>query len=107
MQEAVSEVDPRLPEGLTNSEWESIRNQITSNLSQQAYLKASNTGAWDYFGYSVAVSNDTVVVGAYYEDSAAKGVNGNQSYNSASNSGAVYVFVNLIPGQIYLPLISK
>jgi hypothetical protein len=32
--------------------------------AQQAYLKASNTGASDQFGTSVAVSGDTVVVGA-------------------------------------------
>ena len=44
--------------------------------SQQAYLKASNTDADDYFGYSVAVSGDTVVVGASGEDSNATGVNG-------------------------------
>ena len=61
--------------------------------SQQAYLKASNTGASDQFGYSVAVSGDTAVVGARYEDSSATGVNGNQADNSASASGAAYVFV--------------
>jgi len=61
--------------------------------SQQAYLKASNTGAMDNFGYSVAISGDTVVVGAISEDSSATGVNGNQADNSASNSGAAYVFV--------------
>ncbi len=33
---------------------------------QQAYLKASNTGAGDHFGYSVAISGDTVVVGAFW-----------------------------------------
>ncbi len=33
--------------------------------SQQAYLKASNTDASDQFGLAVAVSGDTVVVGAY------------------------------------------
>ena len=33
-------------------------------LTQQAYLKASNTGAIDHFGYSVAMSGDTVVIGA-------------------------------------------
>ena len=60
--------------------------------SQQAYLKASNTGADDYFGWSVAVSGDTVVVGAYGEDSNATGVNGNQADNSASDAGAAYVF---------------
>ena len=50
-------------------------------LAQQAYLKASNTGADDYFGCSVAVSGDTVVVGADREDSNATGVNGNQTNN--------------------------
>jgi endonuclease/exonuclease/phosphatase family metal-dependent hydrolase len=33
--------------------------------SQQAYLKASNAEASDHFGYSVAISGETVVVGAY------------------------------------------
>ncbi len=62
--------------------------------SQQAYLKASNTGALgDRFGHSVAVSGDTVVVGAFQEDSSATGVDGNQADNSAFNSGAAYVFV--------------
>jgi len=64
-----------------------------TNWSQQAYLKASNTGAADYFGYRVALSGDTVVVTAPYEASSARGVNGNQSDNSASTSGAAYVFV--------------
>ncbi|MCC6143164.1 MAG: FG-GAP repeat protein, partial [Candidatus Hydrogenedentes bacterium] len=61
--------------------------------SQQAYLKASNTGADDRFSISVAISGDTVLVGAYQEDSNATGVNGNQADNSASSSGAAYVFV--------------
>ena len=49
--------------------------------SQQAYLKASNTGSDDIFGGRVAVSGNTVVVGASGEDSHATGVNGNQSDN--------------------------
>src|SRR5262249_55505941 len=61
--------------------------------AQQAYLKASNTGAADFFGQAVAVSGDTVVVGAPNEDSNADEVNGNQSDNSAVESGAAYVFV--------------
>src|SRR5439155_4383168 len=61
--------------------------------SQQAYLKASNTETYDVFGSSVAVSGDTVVVGAVGEYSNATGVNGNQSDNSAPSSGAAYVFV--------------
>lgn len=62
-------------------------------IAQQAYLKASNTDAGDQFGLSVAISGDTVVVGANGEDSNATGVNGNQADNSLSNSGAAYVFV--------------
>ena len=64
-----------------------------STWGQQAYLKASNTGAGDKFGRAVAVSGDTVVVGAYAEDSGATGVNGNQADNSATDSGAAYMFV--------------
>ena len=66
-----------------------------TSWSQQAYLKASNTGAGDTFGVSVAVSGDTVVVGAEKEDSNATGVNGNQSDNSAVLAGAAYVFTGL------------
>jgi hypothetical protein len=61
--------------------------------AQQAYVKASNTAGADYFGRSVALSGDTLAVGAYFEDSAATGVNGTQADNTAFNSGAVYVFV--------------
>jgi len=64
-----------------------------TNWTQQAYLKASNTGAGDYFGYSVAISGDTVVIGADNESSSATGVNGNQSDDSAPYAGAAYVFV--------------
>jgi acyl-[acyl carrier protein]--UDP-N-acetylglucosamine O-acyltransferase len=60
--------------------------------SQQAYLKASNTGNSDFFGGSVALSDNTLAVGAYGENSNATGVNGDQSSNAASDSGAVYVF---------------
>ena len=59
-----------------------------ASWSQQAYLKASNTGSDDWFGNSVAVSGDTVVVGAHFEDSNATGVNGDGSDNSARDAGA-------------------
>lgn len=64
--------------------------------SQQAYVKASNTQADDYFGDEVALSADgsTLAVGATGEDSAATGVNnGNQNDESAQSAGAAYVFV--------------
>jgi hypothetical protein len=57
---------------------------------QQAYLKASNAAATDFFGRSVAVSGDTVVVSAILEDSNATGVNGDQTNNSAPGSGASF-----------------
>ena len=60
--------------------------------TQRAYLKASNTDAYDMFGYSVAISAGTVAIGAQEEDSAATGIDGNESDNSKSNAGAVYVF---------------
>ena len=64
----------------------------TGSWSQQAYIKASNTDAEDWFGGSVALSGGTLAVGAGYEDSNATGVNGNQADNSAYAAGAVYVF---------------
>ena len=63
--------------------------------AQQAYLKPSAVGtsqAGDQFGYSVAVSGVTVVVGAFAEDSSTTGVNSTPN-ESASDSGAAYVFV--------------
>src|SRR5205823_8813211 len=73
-----------------------------STWTQQVYLKASNTAAGDEFGRPVAISGDTVVVGAHWEASAATGVNGNQADNSAPNAGAAYIFAGLpataVPG---------
>ncbi len=64
-----------------------------STWTQQAYLKASNTDSFDGFGRVVAISGDTIAVGARGESSSATGVNGNQADNSAVSSGAVYIFV--------------
>jgi len=80
-----------------------------STWTQQAYLKASNTGRppvpgnpedWgdgDQFGFALALSGDgnTVAVGAISEDSTGAGINNNQLQgdDSANSAGAVYVFV--------------
>jgi len=62
--------------------------------SQQAYIKASNTEASDYFGSSLALDGNNLAVGAIGEDSSGTGVNGGgQADNSASQAGAVYLFV--------------
>ncbi|MEY3284431.1 MAG: hypothetical protein RIR86_2444, partial [Acidobacteriota bacterium] len=66
---------------------------IDPTITQQAYLKASNTDGGDGFGTSVAISRATIVVGAAGEDSNATGVNGDGNNNSAAESGAAYVFV--------------
>lgn len=60
-----------------------------------AYLKASNIGAGDRFGESLALDGDTLVVGARFEDSNANTVNGVQANEASSNSGAAYVFRNV------------
>ncbi len=58
------------------------------------YVKASNTGADDAFGFAVAISGDgdTLAVGAPGEDSSADGIGGAQG-SGANESGAAYVFV--------------
>jgi hypothetical protein len=66
--------------------------------SQQAYIKASNTEAGDFFGHSVSLSFGTAIVGTWFEDSNATGVNGNQGDNSAAWAGAAYVY-NLVEGE--------
>jgi len=63
-----------------------------TNWTQEAYLKASNTDTDDRFGYDVAVSSNTVAVGAIFESSSATGTGGNGSDNSVPQAGAVYVF---------------
>ncbi len=64
------------------------RDVVSSTWSQQAYVKASNTGAADNFGSSVALSGDgsTLAVGAIGED------------GSAAEAGAVYVFTRDLGG---------
>ena len=63
-----------------------------STWAQQAYIKASNAGEEDNFGHAVALEGNTLAVGAWGEDSSAVGIDGDQTDNSARNSGAVYVF---------------
>lgn len=77
--------------GCTDSNEVSITEALTDSIG---YFKASNTNGSDSFGESLSLSADgsTLVVGATGERSNTKGVNGNQSDNSATSSGAVYVY---------------
>jgi hypothetical protein len=69
-----------------------IHRQTVAEFAQRAYVKASNPGAEDQFGFAVAYSDDTLAIGTPLEDSNATGVNGNQGADSAIDSGAVYLF---------------
>jgi len=61
--------------------------------TQEAYVKASNTDSGDLFGnLTLSADGSTLAVGALGESSAATGVDGNQLDNSATYSGAVYVY---------------
>ncbi len=75
--------------------------------TQQAYLKPAAVGNWqvgDQFGASVAVSGDTVVVGAWGEDSRTTGVNSTPN-ESAVDSGAAYIFTTaaVVPSPMINP----
>ena len=55
--------------------------------TQQENLKASDASSYDYFGTSVSISGDTVIVGAPYDDD-----------NGKSSSGSAYVFIRSSSG---------
>lgn len=61
--------------------------------AERAYIKASNAEANDLLGTMAAISGDTIIAGAPSEDGGSKQVNGDESSNSATESGAVYVWV--------------
>lgn len=70
-----------------------ITREVAQSFAQRAYIKASNTGDSDAFGRSVALSGNTLAVGADFEDSSGVGVNGGaEADDSLGNAGAVYVF---------------
>jgi hypothetical protein len=84
--------------GLTAGEWAQLTRQLDGAPlaiapTQQAYLKGSNTEGGDRFGYTVAISGETLVVGALNEDSSASGIDGDQADDSAADAGAAYIFV--------------
>ena len=56
------------------------------DANEDAKLSASDAAANDWFGYSVAISGDTVIVGAYRDD------------DSGSQSGSAYLFEKPVSG---------
>ena len=79
--------------------------RTATGWTQRAFVKASNTEAWDSFGgfSGLAIAGNTLAVGAVNEKSCATGINGNQADNGCGpqpipegpptiGSGAVYVY---------------
>jgi trimeric autotransporter adhesin len=64
------------------------------------YVKATNTGAGDWFGDAVALSADgtLLAVGAAFEGSAATGIDGDAEDEGAPASGAVYLYARTVTG---------
>ena len=75
-----------------------IIRQTANDFAEKAFIKASNSDQDDYFGTSVALSGNTLVVGAYYEDSNATAVNGEQGNDATVHAGAAYVFERATDG---------
>ena len=61
---------------------------LTSGWTQVAKLTASDLAANDQFGYSVSISGDTAVVGAWGND------------DTLSGSGSAYIFTRDTPGDL-------
>jgi len=61
---------------------------LASNWTQVAKLTADDGAAGDYFGSSVSIDGDTVVIGAHYDD------------DKGSNSGSAYVFTRDTAGDL-------
>lgn len=71
-----------------------IYKRTGTSWALQAYAKASNAGNSDNFGSAVAISGDTVAVGAPKEASNTTGTSTTaSSNNSLANAGAAYVLV--------------
>ncbi|MCY1060846.1 FG-GAP repeat protein [Nannocystis sp. SCPEA4] len=65
--------------------------------TQQSYIKASNPGEGDCFGYAIALALDgnTLAIGAPLESSVTTEMDDDQPNDWALNAGAVYVFSRL------------
>ena len=74
----------QVPAGLAVEDWDRILAQLPAGYDETNKLSASDAGADDRFGQSVAISGDTLVVGAYHEDG--------DPGDPLPSSGAAYVF---------------
>ncbi|MDH5378904.1 MAG: FG-GAP repeat protein, partial [Gammaproteobacteria bacterium] len=63
-----------------------------TSWAQEAYIKSSNPGSNDNFGYAVDLSGDTLAVGAWGEEGTSSGVGGNPALTGSASAGAVFIF---------------
>jgi hypothetical protein len=81
---------PNLPQGLLPAVRDTLGPQAAAALAaptaQQARLNAADAEAGDWFGWSVALSGDTALIGAPYEDP-------DLGAGPINNAGSAYVFV--------------
>ncbi len=77
-------VDPASDEGARDSGAAYVYRRVGGAWQFDAYLKATNPGPDDRFGWRVAVSGDgdTLAVGAYLEDGSAAGIDGAALFGS-------------------------
>jgi len=64
-------------------------------MTQSAKIRASDANSSDYFGYSVSISGDNIVVGAYTKE------------NGLNNSGAAYIFTKPVTGWVNMNQTAK
>ena len=62
----------------------------TGTWSEAQKIVASDRGIGDFFGISVAISGNYSIVGAYYEDEDAAGI------NTSGTAGSAYIFENIV-----------
>ena len=89
--------DPAQVEQNRNRPEQDARPAYAAAATQQAYLKASNAETLDYFGESVAVDGDTMVVGAPNEAGSITSTLGLPN-NEAPSAGAAYVYTRSVDG---------
>ena len=84
----------QLDKGATTSGAAYAFTRTGNTWTQKSYIKAPNTNANDRFARAVGLDwlGETLAVGAHRESSKAKGLNGDESDNTAPASGAVYLY---------------
>jgi hypothetical protein len=83
------EIELTSPFGVSNT----YTVMVERTVEQEAYIKSMHHDERDHFGFWVDYSNDTLLVTAWLDDSAATGIDGDETNNAASDSGAAFVYV--------------